>query len=56
MFVLMKLRRKKEESGAGYGVKLTTDITKLESVQVNLNINFQHSTFIFLSRILDHPL
>ena len=36
MFVLLKLRRKKEESGAGYGVKLTSDITKLESVQVNL--------------------
>ena len=36
MFVLLKLRRKKEKSGAGYGVKLTSDITKLESVQVNL--------------------
>ena len=33
MFVLMKLRRKRE-SGAGYGVKLTSDIAKLESVQV----------------------
>ena len=34
MFVLMKLRRKREKSGAGYGVKLTSDIAKLESVQV----------------------
>ena len=34
MFVLMKLRKKEEKSGAGYGVKLTSDITKLESVQV----------------------
>ena len=32
------LRGKKEKSGAGYGVKLTSDITKLESVQVNLII------------------
>ena len=38
MFVLMKLRGKKEKSEAGYGVKLTSDITKLESVQVNLII------------------
>ena len=38
MFVLMKLRGKKEKSEAGYGVKLTSDITKLESVQVNLVI------------------
>ena len=45
MFVLMKLRRKKEESGAGYGVKLTSDITKLESVQVNLMLS---STFIYI--------
>ena len=39
----MKLRRKKEKSEAGYGVKLTSDITKLESVQVNLTSS---STFI----------
>ena len=35
MFLLMKLRRKSEESSdVGYGVKLTNDIKKLESVQV----------------------
>ena len=45
MFVLMKLRRKKEKSEAGYGVKLTSDITKLESVQVNLTLS---STFIYI--------
>ena len=53
MFVLMKLRKKEEKSGAGYGVKLTSDITKLESVQVNLFKFLSSQHLYFLSRILD---
>ena len=40
MFLLMKLRKKSEKgSDVGYGVKLTNDIGKLESVQVESGHN-----------------
>lgn len=40
MFFLMKLRKKSEKgSDVGYGVKLTNDIGKLESVQVESGHN-----------------